>query len=513
MSKIIVLGAGICGSAAALLLRRDGHEVTVLEQDPQSAPVSVLDAWENWARDGVTQFHQPHYLQSRGRMILEEELPDIIVTLESAGGLRFDAMSLMPPSIKDRTPRDGDERFKTTTARRPVLEQVIRLATETERGIDIRPGVSVRELLVTRYNGTPHVSGVRTDAGEELYADLVVDAMGRRSQLPRWLESAGAASVHEEVEDSGFVYYTRHFRSRTGKLPEVRGPLLTPIGTFSVLTLPADNHTWSVTLFSTTGEQLFKRLRDPGLWTALVAACPRHVQWLDGEPITDVLAMGGIVDRYRRFRVGDVPVATGIAAVGDASACTNPSNGRGMSLGLMHVQRLRDVIRSHLDDPLEFADVWDAVTEAELTPWYRDNVEEDRDRIAEIAALRNGLEPGPEPGTRAELRAALGAALPHDPEAFRALVSWRSCLTRLEETFANQEFVERILEVARDQDRPPLAGPNRPQLLALLAGAGRRLERGLRVRDRGLARGDGGGVQPRVRGDGAARGRAASPGA
>jgi 2-polyprenyl-6-methoxyphenol hydroxylase-like FAD-dependent oxidoreductase len=286
MSKIIVLGAGICGSAAALLLRRDGHEVTVLEQDPQSAPVSVLDAWENWARDGVTQFHQPHYLQSRGRMILEEELPDIIVTLESAGGLRFDAMSLMPPSIKDRTPRDGDERFKTTTARRPVLEQVIRLATETERGIDLRPGVSVRELLVTRYNGTPHVSGVRTDAGEELYADLVVDAMGRHSQLPRWLESAGAASVHEEVEDPGFVYYTRHFRSRTGKLPEVRGPLLTPIGTFSVLTLPADNHTWSVTLFSTTGEQLFKRLRDPGLWTALVAACPRHVQWLDGEPIT-----------------------------------------------------------------------------------------------------------------------------------------------------------------------------------------------------------------------------------
>ena len=33
--------------------------------------------------------------------------------------------------------------------------------------------------------------------------------------------------------------------------------------------------------------------------------------------------MGGmIVDRYRRFRVDDKPVATGFASVGDAWACT-----------------------------------------------------------------------------------------------------------------------------------------------------------------------------------------------
>jgi hypothetical protein len=50
------------------------------------------------------------------------------------------------------------------------------------------------------------------------------------------------------------------------------------------------------------------------------------------------------------------------------------------------------LIRTHLDDPLELASVWDAVTEAELTPWYRENLEEDRARIAEIEALRNGLE-------------------------------------------------------------------------------------------------------------------------
>ena len=34
MPRITVLGAGVCGLAAAMLLARDGHDVTVLERDP-----------------------------------------------------------------------------------------------------------------------------------------------------------------------------------------------------------------------------------------------------------------------------------------------------------------------------------------------------------------------------------------------------------------------------------------------------------------------------------------------
>lgn len=81
-SRIIVLGAGVCGLAAGMLLRRDGHDVTILERDPGLAAggMGALDACL-----GVTQFRQPHYLQSRGRIMLEEELPDIFGAL---GGRR-----------------------------------------------------------------------------------------------------------------------------------------------------------------------------------------------------------------------------------------------------------------------------------------------------------------------------------------------------------------------------------------------------------------------------------------
>ena len=35
MPKMIVLGAGVCGLAAGMMLHWDGHDVTILEHDPE----------------------------------------------------------------------------------------------------------------------------------------------------------------------------------------------------------------------------------------------------------------------------------------------------------------------------------------------------------------------------------------------------------------------------------------------------------------------------------------------
>jgi 2-polyprenyl-6-methoxyphenol hydroxylase-like FAD-dependent oxidoreductase len=456
---------------AGILLRRDGHEVTVLERDREAVPASVDDAWERWPRDGVTQFRQTHYLTSRGREMLDVVLPEVRMELVAAGGTIMDPLQQMPPVITDRSPREGDERFITVNARRSTVERVLASTAEAEGGLQIRRGVTVTGLVTPAYNGVPHVAGVRTETGEELAADLVVDAMGRRSQLPRWLEAAGAGPIHEEAEDSGFLYYTRYFRARNGGTPELRAPLLTVMGTFSILTVPADNGTWSVTLYTASGDQPLKQLRDPDAWTRLLAACPLHAHWLDGEPMTGVMAMGGIVDRYRRLLYGARPVATGVALAGDAWACTNPSLGRGMTLALMHVRRLRDTARSHLDDPREFAEAWDAVTESELTPWYRETVEEDRARLQEIEALREGRVPEPPTDPSAGMRGALFASFAYDPDVFRAFIGTRACLWRIGEACADERLLSRMIELAREAEPLQLPGPDREQLLALLAGS------------------------------------------
>jgi flavin-dependent dehydrogenase len=181
--------------------------------------------------------------------------------------------------------------------------------------------------------------------------------------------------------------------------------------------------------------------------------------------------MGGIVDRHRRLLRDGRPLLTGIALLGDASACTNPSLGRGIALGLMHARCLRDVVDSHVDDPLGFAHAWDRVTEERLTLWYRETVAEDRARLAEIEALRSGVEPPQQGDPSLALRSALLVAMLHDPELFLAFLESRCCITPLSETFARPGVPERIFELAGENQRLPIPGPSREELLALLGSA------------------------------------------
>jgi hypothetical protein len=295
--------------------------------------------------------------------------------------------------------------------------------------------------------------------------------MGRRSPLAGLLADAGAepGTVDDVAEDSGFVYYSRFFRSPDGAtLPEVRAPLLTPIGSFSILTLPSERGTWSVTVFNASRDQPLKRLRHAEAWTALLRACPLHAQWLDGEPITDVLPMGGVLDRHRRL---DAERVVGVASVADAWACTNPSLGRGIALGLAHAVRLRDVVREHGADPAALARAWDEVTQREFMPWYAATVAGDRARLAEIDALRVGAVP-PAPGDPgARLRAALPVAMGMYADVYRAGMEIISCLALPSEVFARPGVAERVLELAGSRDAPPPPGPGREQVLEILAGA------------------------------------------
>jgi len=74
-----------------------------------------------------------------------------------------------------------------------------------------------------------------------------------------------------------------------------------------------------------------------------------------------------------------------------AWAATNPTLGRGISLGLRHAVALRDTIRAvGVDQPYELAVAFDAVTQREFTPWYRSTLWHDRHRLAERRAALSG---------------------------------------------------------------------------------------------------------------------------
>jgi 2-polyprenyl-6-methoxyphenol hydroxylase-like FAD-dependent oxidoreductase len=468
MSRVVVLGGGIIGLATGMLLARQGHGVTVLERDPQPRPDSPEQAWESWDRHGVAQFRQAHFLQPGARRVLEAQLPEVAASLRDVGACAFNALDAMPPTITDRAPRPGDDRLTTLTARRPVAEYVV--GRHAEEAVDVRRGVEVVGLA-TRPGpepGVPHVTGVRLGSGETQPADLVIDAMGRRSRLPDWLAAVGARAPIEQIEDSGFTYYTRFFHT-TGTPPVPRAPLLTALGSFSLLTLPADAQTWSVTIYISSHDQAMKGLRDPERWTQVVGACPRHAHWLDGEPLTGVLPIAGVVDRFRRMVVDGAAVATGVVAVGDAWACTNPSGGRGIALGLLHAVATSDVVADHFEDPGALALAHDEVTQARLTPWYAHTIGIDRARAAAIQAEIDGTPPALSADPAAVVGRAFPVAAMQDADLFRAFLEVGGVLTLPQDVLARPGLRERVLELAAGQSPQPVPAPSRSELLAMMA--------------------------------------------
>jgi flavin-dependent dehydrogenase len=112
------------------------------------------------------------------------------------------------------------------------------------------------------------------------------------------------------------------------------------------------------------------------------------------------------------------PAATGVVPLADAWACTNPSLGRGMALGLRHAELLREALRQQGDEPSEFARAWDALTEEQLTPWYRETVEENRGVLEQLETSRNGTNGTAAVTSPGALRSALFTAMAHDAELF-----------------------------------------------------------------------------------------------
>ena len=465
MAEILVLGAGLTGLTTAMLLARDGHDVTVLERDaadpPGDAPAA---AWTGWDRGGVAQFHQLHLMLPRWREVMETELPGVLDALRAAGGLDHNALHHRPVAQTGGW-QPGDERFGLVTARRPVLEAAVASAAARCPGLRIRRGVAVTGLLTSDGGAVPQVVGVRTVAGD-VRASLVVDAGGRRSAVSRWIVDAGGRAPVDQRADCGFVYYGRHYR---GAMPAGVDSMLSHNESVSLLTLPADNGTWGVGITTSSRDRALRELRHLPCWEAAIRCYPATAGWIDAEPITGISVMAGIEDRRRELVIDSAPVVTGLVAVGDAWASTNPSLGRGASIGALHSCVLRDVVaKEGTDDPDTLVLRFAAETAATVAPYLDSTLSFDRHRLAEIEADAAGVPYEPEDPAWAMTR-ALGAGARTDPVVARALAAIASVQALPAEVLGDPAVLG---HAAAFLGRPHYApGASRAELLAAVRGA------------------------------------------
>ena len=209
-----VIGGGMAGILAARALADHFAEVTVVERDQLPDQPDF--------RNGVPQARHLHTFWAGGLRAVEQLLPGIEADLIAAGAcpVRF------PTDMRWLTPADRwMGRFPATqrlaSASRILIEWVVRRRVEQTPGIRFVAGHEVRSLRLDRHGD---VSGLtmRARRGDgspvELPADLVVDASGRGSLLPDWLEALGRRRPPGEHRGRLPRLRLPHLR-RPGRLP------------------------------------------------------------------------------------------------------------------------------------------------------------------------------------------------------------------------------------------------------------------------------------------------------
>jgi 2-polyprenyl-6-methoxyphenol hydroxylase-like FAD-dependent oxidoreductase len=484
---IVVIGGGVAGLGAALGLSRAGHRVTLLERDATPFPDDPVEAFEKWERRGAPQVRHSHAFLARLRNLLRDRMPDVLGALLEVGAEELPVANLLRDGIDDTSPRPGDEDLTLLACRRLTFEWVLhRIALDTD-GIEHRDGCTVEGLVAE--HGI--VRGVRlrsANGSEELLADLVVDAGGRRSKLPVWLEEAGLPAPAEESEACGIFYSSRFYRLRPGAtVPDRNSTIGADLGYLKYAIFHGDSNIFSITFAAAPEDKPLRGLLRTAPFAAAARALPATAAWVApeiAEPITDVHGMDGLRNTRRFFLQDGEPIAPGVLAIGDAAIHSNPLYGRGCSLALVHAFLLIDAVAAHDDDVRAIGREVEAGVQREIVPWYDIAVTQDREAAETARALRE---------RREEEKEAPAADAPVDPRAYMRDLLTRGLIPaiRLDATVMRAFFrsfnlldppgafmqrpdvMQRILAVYQDRDDrvEPVLGPGRSEMLQVLADA------------------------------------------